>query len=55
MGLVTGAASGLGRATCLLAAQEGAPVLAVDIDERATEWKKQGWQGRFAAETERAA
>jgi hypothetical protein len=28
---------------------------AVDIDERATEWKKQGWQGRFEAETERAA
>ena len=27
---------------------------AADIDERATEWKRQGWQGRFeAAETER--
>jgi uncharacterized protein (TIGR02271 family) len=24
---------------------------AVDIDERATEWKKQGWQGRFEAGT----
>jgi hypothetical protein len=23
---------------------------AVDIDERATEWKKQGWKGRFEAE-----
>jgi hypothetical protein len=27
---------------------------AVDIDERATEWKKQGWKGRFEA-SERAA
>jgi uncharacterized protein (TIGR02271 family) len=25
---------------------------AVDIDERATEWKKQGWKGRFEAETD---
>jgi hypothetical protein len=24
---------------------------AVDIDERATEWKKQGWKGRFEADT----
>lgn len=24
---------------------------AVDIDERATEWKKQGWRGRFEADT----
>lgn len=27
---------------------------AVDIDERATEWKKQGWQGRFEAGGEAA-
>jgi uncharacterized protein (TIGR02271 family) len=27
---------------------------AVDIDERATEWKKQGWKGRFEADTARA-
>jgi len=27
---------------------------AVDIDERATEWKKQGWQGRFEAGGETA-
>jgi hypothetical protein len=26
---------------------------AVDIDERATEWKKQGWKGRFEAAPER--
>jgi hypothetical protein len=26
---------------------------AVDIDERATEWKKQGWRGRFEAAEER--
>jgi hypothetical protein len=25
---------------------------AVDIDQRATEWKKQGWAGRFQADTE---
>jgi hypothetical protein len=24
---------------------------AIDIDERATEWKKQGWKGRFEADT----
>jgi uncharacterized protein (TIGR02271 family) len=24
---------------------------AIDIDERATEWKKQGWRGRFEADT----
>jgi hypothetical protein len=26
---------------------------AVDIDKRATEWKKQGWKGRFEAAKER--
>jgi hypothetical protein len=28
---------------------------AVDIDERAAEWKKQGWKGRFEAHTGQAA
>lgn len=28
---------------------------AVDIDERATEWKKQGWKGRFEADGTRGA
>jgi uncharacterized protein (TIGR02271 family) len=28
---------------------------AVDIDQRATEWKKQGWAGRFQADTEAQA
>jgi uncharacterized protein (TIGR02271 family) len=36
-------------------ADEAAEVMrrhgAVDIDERATEWKKQGWKGRFEADT----
>lgn len=36
-GLVTGAGSGLGRATCLLAAAEGAPVAAIDIRVEAAE------------------
>lgn len=31
---VTGAGSGIGRATCLLFAKEGAGIIAVDIDER---------------------
>ncbi len=33
VGLVTGAASGLGRATCVLAAEEGSKVVVADIDE----------------------
>jgi NAD(P)-dependent dehydrogenase (short-subunit alcohol dehydrogenase family) len=33
VGLVTGAASGLGRATAILAAQEGSRVVVADIDE----------------------
>lgn len=33
--LVTGAAGGIGRATCLLMAREGASVVAVDVDEPA--------------------
>ena len=36
-GLVTGAGSGLGRATCILAAQEGARVGVLDIDSQAAE------------------
>lgn len=36
-GLVTGAGSGLGRATCLLAAEEGAPVAVLDIRLEAAE------------------
>ncbi|MEE3328993.1 MAG: SDR family NAD(P)-dependent oxidoreductase [Myxococcota bacterium] len=37
VGLVTGAGSGLGRATCLLAAREGASVAVLDIREEAAE------------------
>lgn len=33
VGIVTGSASGLGRATCLLAAEEGSRVVVSDIDE----------------------
>ncbi|MCP4036399.1 MAG: SDR family oxidoreductase [bacterium] len=33
VGLVTGAASGLGRATCILAASEGSKVIVADINE----------------------
>ena len=40
-------------------ANEAADILkrhgAVDIEERGTEWKKQGWQGRFDADATRAA
>ena len=31
--VITGAASGIGKATCLLFAREGATVIAADIDE----------------------
>lgn len=31
--IITGAASGIGKATCLLAAAEGASIVAVDLDE----------------------
>ena len=37
VGLVTGAGSGLGRATCLLAAQEGSPVAVLDIRREGAE------------------
>jgi 2,5-dichloro-2,5-cyclohexadiene-1,4-diol dehydrogenase 1 len=37
VGLVTGAAQGLGRATALLAAHEGAPVLVADVQEETGE------------------
>ncbi len=33
VGLITGAASGIGRATCVLAAKEGADVVVTDIDD----------------------
>lgn len=53
VGLVTGAASGLGRATAILAAREGSRVLVADIDEVGGQQtvdaiEEQGGQALFA-------
>ncbi|OGA57659.1 MAG: hypothetical protein A3G81_04070 [Betaproteobacteria bacterium RIFCSPLOWO2_12_FULL_65_14] len=45
--LVTVAADNAAQADSALTALKRCG--AVDIDERAAQWKKQGWKGRFAA------